>query len=158
MYDHGSSDITKMIDTIHHFPKQLSVYYENQTRDLNASTGVVFMNGVTHQKGIKYSIFYVFNLMVVARKSHFGRVVLNSINRDTMCPSGTDLEEFQTYCSGVHQDPYEFTDIIEHFIFDSNNETVVTTHSPSASACVTAMPLLFTVSITIALLSRDLFN
>ena len=137
-------------------PSQVKQYFKEQIDYIDEAVGVVFMSGVTGQVEMKFSQHDVYNLVLKAKRMKMGRVSLNSINRDVQCDKSAENETFPTFCSGIKQDPYEFTEIMEEFLYEITTIPSNTTGNAQSSLRGYSISLLSTIVLFIVLLSNSL--
>jgi chitinase len=74
--------------------------------------GISSMNGMTDERDETVSAANFQAMLGFAQQHHLGRLTFWSVNRDRPCPAKA-LEEEE--CSGIEQQPYEFTDLLAQY-------------------------------------------
>jgi chitinase len=74
--------------------------------------GISSMNGMTDERDETVSAANFQAMLGFAQQHHLGRLTFWAINRDRPCPAKSAEEE---ECSGIEQQPYEFTDLLAQY-------------------------------------------
>lgn len=144
LYDFGTNEYELIDDTVDFASDQINEFVDLD--DPYESIGFILMNGQTHEKGNEMSTDLCDELVDLAKDNNVGRVYLYSLNRDFACPKEVDQTVFNESCSGVKQNSYEFSEIVENFLINrTNDEHVTEGASRPYSSC------LLVVAITIVL-------
>ena len=149
VYDLDTQDYDEVMDTLKPIASQLAPFLTKSGNEMYKSTGMLLMNGKTKVSRKVFTQELAYNLMEVAKDMKMGRVAFFSINRDISCPSSNSGEDFSAECSGINQNPYDFTEITEEFLFKESleeNKSASSVLKPNVSCTY-----LFGITISIAL-------
>lgn len=91
---------------------ELSVRYGLTSAAAYEHVGISSMNGHTDESDETVSAADFQAMLGFAGEHHLGRMTFWSVNRDRQCPAGSKDEDA---CSGIAQQPYEFTDLIAQY-------------------------------------------